>query len=738
MSNKINNQERLNFYSNALLKFSKSKSLPLLFREIFKAAFLPYHSHEIFALFLKEINHFDYSYPEELGDAYEYLLSIMSTQGNAGQFRTPRHIIDFMVKAIDPKKEDRCFDPACGTGGFLVSSFKHILSQNQFDEFGLKNLMNNFQGHDIDPTMVRISQVNMYLHQFKNPKIFQYDALSNFEKWDEKFDVIFANPPFMSPKGGIKPHNKFSIKSSRSEVLFVDYIVHHLSKKGRAAIIVPEGIIFQLGISNKQLRKNLLENGLYAVVSLPSGIFKPYSSVKTSILFFDNLVAKKSEKIAFVKILNDGLELSAKRVLSDKNDLPRALEILQKFKLGQETKDQIATFIDKKIISKTDEYNLSGDFYQILPDYSASKWRIVKLKEICQTTSGGTPTSSQTKYYENGNIPWLRSGEVAQGFIFKSELFITPEALKKSSAKLMPINTVLVAMYGATAGQIGILKFDCAINQAICGLLPNEKFVSEFLFFVLKQQKQKIVSFCAGAAQGNISQHIIQNLEIPLPPIEVQKKIVSQLLGYQKIIEGAVQITQNWRAKVEINQNWSQKKLGNLLEKTNQKIDPKKCFGKVFYVGLENIESGLGLLVGSLLSDYKDIKSAKNSFKKGDILYGKLRPNLNKVWLANCDGICSTDILVLRPKPNLIANFYWYLLLDENFVNQAIMGVKGAQLPRVSFEYLQNLNLVCPDFATQKNIVAQIEKERAIVESARSLIEIYETKTKELVASLWN
>jgi type I restriction enzyme M protein len=312
MNTRMGNQEKLDLYSEALTKFSEAKQLPELFRTIFRAAFLPYRSPETLGMFLKEISYFDYTHPEELGNAYEYLLSIMSSQGDAGQFRTPRHIIDFIVDVINPTKDDKVLDPACGTGGFLVGTYNHILEQHdgkndsQKQERALtpderKKLMSNLHGYDIDPTMVRIAQVNMYLHQFKNPQIFQYDGLTNEERWADKYDVILANPPFMSPKGGIKPHNKFGVASNRAEVLFVDYIMSHLRPKGRAGIIIPEGIIFQSGVAYKALRRNLVENGLYAVVSLPGGVFQPYSGVKTSILLLDNELSKQKSENAFVK-----------------------------------------------------------------------------------------------------------------------------------------------------------------------------------------------------------------------------------------------------------------------------------------------------------------------------------------------------------------------------------------------------------------------------------------------------
>jgi type I restriction enzyme M protein len=173
-----------------------------------------------------------------------------------------------------------------------------------------KNLTKNIVGYDISHEMVRLSLVNLYLHNFGDPKIYEYDTLSQEERRGEDFDCILANPPFMTPKGGIQPHKRFSIQASKSEVLFVDYMMEHLKINGKAGIIVPEGIIFQSATAYKALRKKMIEeNYLRAVVSLPSGVFQPYSGVKTSILLFDKSLAKKSDKILFAKINNDGYDL---------------------------------------------------------------------------------------------------------------------------------------------------------------------------------------------------------------------------------------------------------------------------------------------------------------------------------------------------------------------------------------------------------------------------------------------
>ena len=338
MSPGIGGHETLNLYAEAITKMPENPGIPPLFREIFNNAYLPYRDPETLRAFLKVIDGFSYDHSERLGDAFEYLLSVLGAQGDAGQFRTPRHIIDFMVSVIDPKKDEVVLDPACGTAGFLISSYKHILAANK-DAGGASTLTpddsarlaSNFKGYDISPDMVRLSLVNMYLHGFVAPQIFEYDTLTSDERWNEYADAILANPPFMSPKGGIRPHNRFSIQSKRSEVLFVDYMAEHLTAKGRAGIIVPEGIIFQSQNAHKRLRKMLLDTCLVAVVSLPAGVFKPYSGVKTSILILDKSLARRTDSIAFFKVENDGFDLGDQRRPIQANDLPQTARAIREY-----------------------------------------------------------------------------------------------------------------------------------------------------------------------------------------------------------------------------------------------------------------------------------------------------------------------------------------------------------------------------------------------------------------------
>ena len=454
MRSGLGGYEMLNLYAEAITRMPENPGIPLLFRDIFKNAFLPYRDPETLRAFLKIIDEFEYDHSERLGDAFEYLLSVLGSQGDAGQFRTPRHIIDFMVTVIDPKKDESVLDPACGTAGFLISSYKHILKTNTNEQGQITltpdergRLADNFKGYDISPDMVRLSLVNMYLHGFADPHISEYDTLTSEENWNDYADVILANPPFMSPKGGIRPHNRFSVQSKRSEVLFVDYMAEHLTPAGRAGIIVPEGIIFQRQNAHKQLRKMLVEEYLVAVVSLPAGVFNPYSGVKTSILILDKVLAKKTDHIAFFKVENDGFDLGAQRREIDKNDLPQVAEdlceYLTRLRAGEAVDDSHLTpmaaesgaqyttdgpitqglIVEKAKVAEGGEYNLSGERYRENKAHGLLKWPLVKIDELCIVERGASPRPIRDFITKSSDgVNWIKIGDAQVGskFIFET------------------------------------------------------------------------------------------------------------------------------------------------------------------------------------------------------------------------------------------------------------------------------------------------------------------------------
>ncbi|MBQ9072166.1 MAG: N-6 DNA methylase [Bacilli bacterium] len=370
MNQKIGAQDRYNLYTEALEKFYIHPTMDPMFKEIFKNANIPFKEADILTLFLREVNTgFDYADSETLGDAYEYLLSDQASQKGLGQFRTPRHIIDMMVEIVQPAKNETILDPACGTAGFLISAFKYIMNHNMTNKPGDKlnydekvEVLNHLSGYDIEPKMVKIARMNMFLHGALNPDIYEYDSLTMDSKWDEKFNVILANPPFMTPKGGIKPHKKFSVTASRSEVLFVDYICSHLRAEGRAGIIVPDGIVFQSGKAYKQLRQEMIKNSLYAVISMPSGIFNPYAGVKTSILLLDKKLSKNKKDILFVEMKNDGFSLTSQRTPIKGSEIEGIINCVNSYKDNKEISFENAFVVDKELL-------LNGDYSLKLTDY---------------------------------------------------------------------------------------------------------------------------------------------------------------------------------------------------------------------------------------------------------------------------------------------------------------------------------------------------------------------------------
>lgn len=263
------------------------------------------------------------------GDLYEYLLSKVATAGTNGQFRTPRHIIKMMVALVKPKPDDTIIDPAMGSAGFLIEA-QMYLRENHADMLlnqKLREHFNNtmFYGNDMDRTMLRIGAMNMLLHGVENPNISYRDSLSEQNTDEEKYSLVFANPPF---KGSLDYEAVSAdllkvTKTKKTELLFLALFLRILKKGGRAAVIVPDGILFGSSNAHKQIRKEIIDNNkLDAVISMPSGVFKPYTGVSTAILIFTKTGSGGTDKVWFYDMKADGFSLDDKRQAIAENDIP--------------------------------------------------------------------------------------------------------------------------------------------------------------------------------------------------------------------------------------------------------------------------------------------------------------------------------------------------------------------------------------------------------------------------------
>lgn len=752
-------QQRALLYAEGIEKMTTNPNLPQLFRDIFRGAYIPYRDPDTLNMFLKEVSDFSYDNSEDLGNAFEYLLSIMGSQGDAGQFRTPRHIIDMMVEIVDPKKNETILDPACGTAGFLISAYRHILAQNK-DEDGKstltaddrKRLTENFAGYDISPDMVRLSRVNMYLHHFTKPKISEYDTLTSEEKWDDCYDVVLANPPFMTPKGGIMPHSRYRVKAKRSEVLFVDYIAEHLNPNGRAAIIVPEGIIFQSSNAYKELRKYLVNNDLlYAVISLPAGVFNPYSGVKTSILLIDKLFSKFKDEILFVKLNNDGFDLGAQRQPKKGSEIPEIVRIVKKYHADldpQIADDEIlqhplVTIAPKEQIAEQD-YVLVGERY-LSNSMPEGTYKMVSLgdKSLFRVESGGTPSSNIPEYWD-GNIRWATLVDLPAANLITelkdTERTISPLGLEKSSAKLLPSGTVLVSTR-ATIGRVAIAECETATNQGFKNIIviDDTKVSNRFVAYMMTALADRMVSLASGGTFKEISKSNFLTLSIPLPPLEKQEQIVAELDGYQKIVDGAQQIIDAYKPTIGIDPTWEKVKLGDICNLTYGYTDTAKESGSARFVRITDIDE-IGLLRDEN-KRYVDLIEQNNAFllHRGDLLVARTGATYGKTLYFDTDETAVfASFLIKLDLPEYIDHyFYWIFAQTQNYWDQANRLVSGGAQPQFNANAIKQLVIPIPPLDVQKSIVKQAREEQKIIDANKKLISIFKQKITDKISEVW-
>ncbi len=755
MAPSLGGHEMLGLYGEGISKMPENPGIPALFRDIFKNAYLPYRDPETLKAFLKIIDEFSYDHSERLGDAFEYLLSVLGSQGDAGQFRTPRHIIDFMVCIIDPKKWETILDPACGTVGFLISAFKHILrantdaqghSQLTPDEKG--RLAKNFKGYDISPDMVRLSLVNLYLHGFTDPHIYEYDTLTSEERWNEFADVILANPPFMSPKGGIKPHRRFSIQAKRSEVLFVDYIAEHLTPNGRAAIIVPEGIIFQSQTAYKDLRKMLVEKSLVAVISLPAGCFNPYSGVKTSILFLDKSLAKTADTIAFFKVENDGFGLGAQRRASEKNDLPQVQAELTAYLQALRAKPPTETLlaltstaqiVPKDKIAANGDYNLSGERYREGATRTSS-YATVPIGEICELFNGRAFKPEDWENADSGGIPIVRIQNLNNAD--SSFNYYTGEVSEKNT-----INNgeLLFSWSGSRGTSFGahIWKGQKAVlNQHIFKVGFDESRATKmYLLHALNKAVVEVEkNLHGGVGLVHITKGNLESIQIPLPPLEVQKEIVAEIEGYQKVINGARAVLDHYRPHIPIHPDWPMVELGEITKPEYGFTEKAAEKGDARFVRITDISED-----GKLRAeDPKFItltKDARESLlSNGDILVARTGATYGKTMIfeETYPAVFASFLIRLRfPKDRVQPRYYWVFAQSDLYWNQAKALMTGGGQPQFNGNALVQVKIPLPPLATQQAIVAEIEAEQALVAANRELITRFEQKIQATLARIW-
>ncbi|MBN2173054.1 MAG: restriction endonuclease subunit S, partial [Bacteroidales bacterium] len=553
--------------------------------------------------------------------------------------------------------------------------------------------------------------------------------------------------------------NRFTVKSNRSEVLFVDYMAEHLTPNGRAAIIVPEGIIFQSGTAYKQLRKMLVDDYLVGVISLPAGVFNPYSGVKTSILWLDKALARKTNNILFVKIAADGFDLGAQRRPIKENSLPEALKQIGLYKQallkGNEMNMEAVpnfSLVDKSKIAAKGDYNLSGERY-ITISKILTKYDLVSLAEICEFNNGLWTGKKEplieinvirnTNFRNDGRIDWsdIANLDVEVRQYENRELKYGDIIIEKSGGgPTQPVGRVV--FFNKTDSGFSYSNFTSRIR------LKDERMLPEFLWLMLwyfyqRGETEKFQNRTSGIR--NLDFKSYQQIQIPLPPLFVQQEIVKEIEGYQKIIDGARMVIENYKPQIKINPEWEMVELGEVCDFV------RGPFGGSLKKEIFK-ESGIAVYEQShaIYNQFDDVRYFIDEVKYNEMRRFQVFPGdlimscsgtMGKVAIIPNGvkkGIINQALLKLTPKEPIDVHYLKLWMESDNFQQSLKSNVYGAAIQNVaSVNVLQSLKLNLPPKETQKQIISQIEKEQDLINSNKKLIEIYEQKIKERIAEVW-
>ena len=579
--------------------------------------------------------------------------------------------------------------------------------------------------------MVRLSRVNMYLHHFTKPKISEYDTLTSEEKWDDCYDVILANPPFMTPKGGIMPHSRYRVKAKRSEVLFVDYIAEHLNPTGRAAIIVPEGIVFQSANAYKELRKYLVDDGLlYAVISLPAGVFNPYSGVKTSILLIDKSFARLKDEILFVKLNNDGFDLGAQRREIEGSEIPEIIRIVQKYHadLEPQTADDdilrhpLVTIANKERVAEQD-YILVGERYKVDKSLDTT-YPVVPLSDICEINA---ENKNPALAFGDDEFIYIDISSVENGtgkidFSNKIKGSNAPSRAKRAVKK----GDILFSTVRPNLKAYGYVEredFDCCVASTGFAVISAKNMVlSKYVYYMLYSEpvQAQLASMMGKGAYPSVNQKDVSQIQIPLPPLSVQEKVVTEIDRYQKIINGTKQITDNYLPAVSTSASWPVVKLGMVFKLASGKGLPAKNR----FDGPYNVYGGNGIT--GKHSEYFVDSPTLTIGRVGEYC-GAAHITSSKCWITDNALMVTEYLTEVNPE-------YLEAIINQIDLNQ--YAKVGGQ-PSISQSTVYNVPIPLPNIDVQNSIASQIRYEKSIIQQNKKLAEIFVQKITDIINNVW-
>jgi type I restriction enzyme M protein len=515
---------------------------------------------------------------------------------------------------------------------------------------------------------------------------------------------------------------------------------------------VPEGIIFQSGTAYKSLRKMLIDKYLWAVVSLPAGIFNPYSGVKTSILLLDKTLSKKTDNVLFVKVQEDGFGLGAQRRANDKNDLPTALNLLKKYQtslkeqqatpFGDAVHDDMALVISKAKIIENGDYNFSGDRYKDSTDKHYGIYDFVELQDVCEKITDGT---HQTPTYADEGFIFLSSKNVTSRKIdWENVKYIPQELHLELSKRLKPkLNDVLLAKNGTTGVAAIVdkdLVFDIYVSLAL--LRAKDNILPKYLLFLINSDFVKVQfnSKLKGVGVPNLHLKDIKEVKIPLPSLAIQHQIVAEIEGYQQVIDGAKQVIKAYKPHISIKKHWEMVELEEVCEIKRGKFSHRPRNAPQFYGGdYPFIQTGdIVKAKGGKINYTQTLNKLGLSVSKlfpPTIVLITVAANIGDTAILDYPACFPDSVVGLIPKEN-ISPYYLELIMrtKRQYLND--IAPQAAQ-KNINIEILKDVKIPLPPLSEQLEIVSAIEKEQQLVNANKKLVAIMEEKIKAKIAEVW-
>ena len=683
------------------------------------------------------------------GDAFEYFLKAStSTKNDLGEYFTPRHIVKTMVRLVNPQIGEKVYDPFCGTGGFLIESFRYIQRNMASGNSELQRILREetIYGNEITNT-ARITKMNMILAGDGHSNIQMKDSLGS--PVNGEYDIVLANMPYSQRT---KHGNLYDLPSTNGDSICVQHCIKAIKStapNGRMALVVPEGFLFRKDLT--KIREYLLDRcELQSIISLPQGVFLPYTGVKTDIIYATkvNQKIKSSEKrkeFWYFDVKSDGYTLDNHR---RKLDTPSDLSKYEEYRKLDKDQMEDMLKVGFEIISldrvRQNSNILVGSRYRSIKVEKAA-YPMINLgdESYFAVCSGGTPNSSVPEYW-NGDINWITLSDLpADDFVTeikKTERTISALGLNNSNAKLVPIDTVVVSTR-ATIGRIGIARTELATNQGFKNIIIKRKdeILPEYLAYILTSQKESMIRLASGATFKEISKENFCTIQVPLIPIEQQRLLVSELDGYRQIINNAKSIIQNYRTNFGINPKWTIDTLENICTFEYGYTATALDNGDARFIRITDINADGTLSEENFKYVLLNEDNKKYLLEKDDILVARIGATYGKTTIFEADycALFASYLIRLNFNERVLPKYYFYYAQSEHYWEQARNLVTGAGQPQFNANTLKLIRLPIPTLEEQQEIINMCDAERKTVEPVKKIFDVFTAKLKSRIQDVW-